>query len=37
MGAGDPALGGEFMRDVIEGKHDEHAGKAIRSNMIQPW
>ncbi|EGP84578.1 unnamed protein product [Zymoseptoria tritici ST99CH_1E4] len=37
MGAGDPSLGGEFMKDVIEGKRDQDAGKVIRSDEIQPW
>jgi NAD(P)-dependent dehydrogenase (short-subunit alcohol dehydrogenase family) len=37
MGAGDPSLGGIFIKDVVEGKRDSDVGKAIRSNMIQPW
>jgi len=37
MGAKDPSEGGNFIRDVVEGKHDQDVGKAIRFNMIQPW
>ena len=37
FGAKDPSEGGEFLRDVIEGKHDHKQGKAIRANMVQPW
>ncbi|KAJ7800809.1 hypothetical protein B0H14DRAFT_3092520 [Mycena olivaceomarginata] len=37
MGALEPHIGGEFVRDVVEGKRDHDAGKAIRSNMVQPW
>ena len=37
MGAIDPAIGGNFVKDVIEGARDHHAGKAIRKDMIQPW
>jgi NAD(P)-dependent dehydrogenase (short-subunit alcohol dehydrogenase family) len=37
MGAKDPSEGGEFLRDVIQGKRDHEQGKAIRAGMIQPW
>ncbi|KAH9834317.1 Short chain dehydrogenase [Teratosphaeria destructans] len=37
MGAKDPAEGGIFVKDVINGKRDEDCGKAIRADMIQPW
>ncbi|KAI1818657.1 hypothetical protein GGS20DRAFT_197776 [Poronia punctata] len=37
MGAGDPALGGTFIKDVVEGKRDQDEGKVIRRDMIQPW
>lgn len=38
MGAIEPHVGGEFIRDVIEGKRDHHAGKAIKNNdVVQPW
>ncbi|KAJ7790854.1 hypothetical protein B0H14DRAFT_3094589 [Mycena olivaceomarginata] len=33
----EPHIGGEFVRDVVEGKRDHDMGKAIRSNMVQPW
>ena len=36
-GAGDPSLGGEFIKDVVEGKRDQDVGKVIRSGSIQPW
>lgn len=38
MGALEPHVGGEFIRDVIEGKRDHHVGKAIKNDdVIQPW
>ncbi|OBT56871.1 hypothetical protein VE04_03001 [Pseudogymnoascus sp. 24MN13] len=37
MGAGDPALGGKFIKDVVEGKRDQDVGKVIRSGSNQPW
>ncbi|THW57469.1 NAD(P)-binding protein [Aureobasidium pullulans] len=37
MGALDPSVGGGFTVDVVEGKYDEHVGKVIRKDMIQPW
>lgn len=37
MGARDPSEGGNFIRDVVEGKHDHDQGKIIRATMIQPW
>lgn len=37
MGAGDPAVGGNFIKDVVEGKRDQDVGKVIRSGSIQPW
>jgi len=37
MGALDPAIGGHFVVDVVEGKRDQDVGKAIRKDMIQPW
>jgi len=37
-GAGDPQLGGEFIKDVVEGQRDADVGKAIRrDNKVQPW
>ncbi|KAF2019293.1 NAD(P)-binding protein [Aaosphaeria arxii CBS 175.79] len=36
-GAGDPALGGTLMRDVVEGKRDGDAGKIVDQNGVQPW
>ncbi|EUC48590.1 hypothetical protein COCMIDRAFT_33871 [Bipolaris oryzae ATCC 44560] len=37
FGAGDPSVGGELIRDVVEGKRDEHAGKVINKDGVQPW
>nr|WHS04487.1 short-chain reductase/dehydrogenase [Phaeosphaeriaceae sp. CF-150626] len=39
MGAIDPAIGGEFCADVVEGKIDEQAWppKVLRRTMVQPW
>ncbi|KAI1212026.1 NAD(P)-binding protein [Annulohypoxylon truncatum] len=37
MGALDPALGGQFIRDVVAGKRDQDVGKVIRAMGIQPW
>lgn len=37
MGAIDPAVGGQFVVDVVEGQRDADVGKAIRRNMVQPW
>ena len=37
LGALDPSEGGNFIRDVIQGKRDHDQGKAIRSTEIQPW
>ncbi|EIW73381.1 hypothetical protein TREMEDRAFT_24262 [Tremella mesenterica DSM 1558] len=37
MGAEDPKVGGEFVRDVVEGKQDEFTGKVIRRAGVQPW
>lgn len=36
-GAGDPQLGGEFVREILEGKRDEDVGKAILRDKVQPW
>ncbi|TFB02864.1 hypothetical protein CCMA1212_005279 [Trichoderma ghanense] len=37
MGAGDPALGGEFIRGVVEGERDGDAGKVVTRQGTQPW
>ena len=37
MGAKDPSEGGNFIKDVVEGKRDDDAGKAIRDGSVQPW
>jgi len=37
MGARDPSEGGNFIKDVIQGKRDSDQGKVIRASGIQPW
>jgi len=37
MGAGDPSLGGIFIKDVVEGTRDEDSGKVVNSAGLQPW
>jgi len=37
MGAEDPALGGNFVKDVLEGKRDGDVGKVIRRDAVQAW
>lgn len=37
MGALDPSVGGETVRDVVEGKRDTEVGKVVRRDMVQPW
>jgi NAD(P)-dependent dehydrogenase (short-subunit alcohol dehydrogenase family) len=37
MGAIDPAIGGSFVQAVLEGHRDEHAGKVILKDSVQPW
>ncbi|KAF7312614.1 Short-chain dehydrogenase/reductase 2b [Mycena indigotica] len=37
MGAEEPSVGGEFLRDIVQGKYDHQVGKVIRAQGIQPW
>jgi NAD(P)-dependent dehydrogenase (short-subunit alcohol dehydrogenase family) len=37
VGAGDPSVGGGFIKDVVQGKRDEDAGKVINKDGVQPW
>lgn len=37
MGAGDPALGGKFIKDVVDGARDGDSGLVVRSGEVQPW
>lgn len=37
FGAKEPSEGGEFLRDVVEGKMDGDVGKAIKVDVVQPW
>jgi NAD(P)-dependent dehydrogenase (short-subunit alcohol dehydrogenase family) len=36
-GAGEPSVGGELIRDVIEGKRDTDAGKVVNKDGVQAW
>jgi NAD(P)-dependent dehydrogenase (short-subunit alcohol dehydrogenase family) len=37
FGAGDPGVGGVFIKDVVEGKRDNDAGKVLSKDGVQPW
>ena len=37
MGAGDPSLGGEFIRKVVEGERDADVGKLVNRDGISAW
>ncbi|EPS39131.1 hypothetical protein H072_7075 [Dactylellina haptotyla CBS 200.50] len=37
LGAEDPAVGGIFIKDVVEGARDGDTGKVIQRGKIQPW
>ena len=37
MGAEDPSVGGEFVKDVVEGKKDAEVGTVIGRGGVQPW
>lgn len=37
QGAGDPALGGEFVKKVLEGERDQDVGKVVSRDGVQPW
>lgn len=37
MGAGDPAVGGAFVRSVVEGERDGDVGTVVRKDGVQPW
>lgn len=37
MGAGDVSIGGNFIKDVVDGKRDAEAGVIIRVDSQQPW
>lgn len=37
VGAGEPRLGGELMREVVEGRRDGDAGKVVNAGGIQAW
>ena len=36
-GAKDPKIGGELIRDVVEGKRDADVGKVVNQDGTQPW
>ncbi|KAK9492621.1 hypothetical protein V1508DRAFT_404488 [Lipomyces doorenjongii] len=37
MGALDPSIGANLMRDVVEGARDQDIGKVVRRDGVQPW
>lgn len=37
MGALDPSVGANLVRDVVQGKRDADQGKVISANGTQPW
>lgn len=37
MGAIEPSVGANFVRDVVEGARDQDVGKVIRKDNVQPW
>ena len=37
MGAVDPAIGGEFVLNVVEGHRDGDVGRVILRDSVQPW
>jgi NAD(P)-dependent dehydrogenase (short-subunit alcohol dehydrogenase family) len=37
VGAGEPRLGGELIRDVVEWKRDADVGKVVDRDGVQPW
>ena len=37
MGAGDPAVAGIFIKDILEGSRDDDVGKVIVRDGIQQW
>lgn len=37
MGAEDPVLGANFVKDVVEGARDEDVGVVVSRRGIQPW
>lgn len=37
LGALDPSVGGNFIKDVVEGQRDQDAGHVIRADSLQPY
>ena len=37
VGAGEPSVGGGFIKDVVLGVRDDDAGKVINKDGVQPW
>ena len=37
VGAGEPRVGGELIRDVVEGKRDADKGVVVSRDGVQPW
>lgn len=36
-GALEPSIGATLVRDVVEGKRDDEAGKVVDKDGVQPW
>lgn len=37
IGGQDPAIGGAFIKDVVEGERDADVGKVVKKDTVQPW
>lgn len=37
IGAGDPSIGGNLIKEVVEGGRDADAGKVVNKDGTQPW
>ncbi|KAL3484641.1 NAD(P)-binding protein [Aspergillus germanicus] len=37
MGAAHPSVGGELVKDVVDGKRDSDQGMVVKTNGVQPW
>lgn len=37
IGAADPSIGGDLIRNIIEGEHDGSVGKVVGQDGVQPW
>ena len=37
IGAGDPAVAGPFIKDILEGRRDDDTGLVVIRDGVQPW